>query len=110
LSGGERQRICIARALLRDSPALILDEATASVDSATEAEITTSLEKLMVGRTTLLISHRLSTVRRADRIIVLDGGTVVDTGTYDELATRSGHFRRVFRDQLADLPSAFEST
>ena len=100
LSGGERQRICIARALLRDTPALILDEATASVDSATEAEITASLEKLMKGRTTLLISHRLSTVKRADRIIVLEDGEVAACGTYEELAAECEPFRRVFKDQL----------
>lgn len=101
LSGGERQRLCIARAILREPPALILDEATAAVDSATEAEITASLERLMKGRTTLLISHRLSTVRRAHQILVLDGGRIVDQGTYDELAERSEPFRRIFADQLS---------
>lgn len=101
LSGGERQRICIARAVLRDPPALILDEATASVDSATEAEINASLERLMEGRTTVLISHRLSTVRRADRIVVLEQGRVMAQGSFDELAAHSAPFCRIFSDQLA---------
>jgi ABC-type multidrug transport system fused ATPase/permease subunit len=100
LSGGERQRLCMARALLRDPPALVLDEATAAVDSATEAEIASALEVLMQGRTTLLISHRLSTVRRADDIVVLDQGRVVARGTYDELRRESEEFREVFCDQL----------
>jgi subfamily B ATP-binding cassette protein MsbA len=102
LSGGERQRICIARALLRNPPALILDEATAAVDSATEAEISASLEKLMAGRTTLLISHRLSTVRRADRVVVIDEGRVVAEGAYNELAERDESFRKIFADQLVE--------
>lgn len=100
LSGGERQRICLARAVLRDPPALLLDEATAAVDSATESEINRALEELMRGRTTLLISHRLSTVRRADRIVVLDRGRVAAQGTYQELLRDSELFRQIFRDQL----------
>lgn len=104
LSGGERQRICIARALLRNTPALILDEATAAVDSATEAEISASLEKLTTGRTTLMISHRLSTVRRADRIVVVDDGRVVAQGAYNDLAAGDEHFRKIFADQLASVP------
>lgn len=100
LSGGEKQRLCIARALLRNSEALILDEATASVDSATEAEISAALEKLMVGRTTLMISHRLSTVRRANKIIVLENGHIVDSGDFEALSQRSEPFKKLFADQL----------
>jgi subfamily B ATP-binding cassette protein MsbA len=99
LSGGERQRLCIARALLRDPPALILDEATAAVDSATEEAITQSLEELMQGRTTLLISHRLSTVQRADHIVVVEQGRVVAQGTFDKLNSSCEAFRRLFAGQ-----------
>jgi ATP-binding cassette subfamily B protein/subfamily B ATP-binding cassette protein MsbA len=77
LSGGERQRIAIARALLRDAPVLILDEPTSALDAATENSLMEALERLMAGRTTLLIAHRLSTARRADRIVVLEGGRIV---------------------------------
>src|SRR6185295_8795691 len=81
LSGGERQRLCVARAFLKDAPILILDEPTSSIDSKTETVILDALDRLMVGRTTLMIAHRLSTVRKADLILVVDRGRVVETGT-----------------------------
>jgi ATP-binding cassette subfamily B protein/subfamily B ATP-binding cassette protein MsbA len=95
LSGGERQRLSIARALLKDAPVLILDEPTSALDAETEHLILEALERLMAGRTTLLIAHRLSTIRDADHIVVLSEGTVVDTGTHDELMGRNGLYARL---------------
>jgi ATP-binding cassette subfamily B protein len=100
LSGGERQRICVARAFLRDSPVLILDEPTSSVDSKTEGVILDALDRLMVGRTTFIIAHRLSTVRRADRILVLDQGRLVQMGSEEELLERGGVYRQLYEAQL----------
>jgi ATP-binding cassette, subfamily B, bacterial len=93
LSGGERQRIAIARALLRDAPVLVLDEPTSALDAATEASLMLALERLMEGRTTFVIAHRLSTVRRADRIVVLDGGRVVQSGRHEDLLHEVGPYR-----------------
>jgi glucan exporter ATP-binding protein len=98
LSGGERQRIAIARALLKDAPILILDEATAALDVATEARLQESLDRLRAGRTTFVIAHRLSTIRTADRVVVLDRGHVVEQGGFDELAARGGVFSRLVRE------------
>ncbi|MDJ0276044.1 ABC transporter ATP-binding protein [Sphingomonas sp. 2R-10] len=100
LSGGERQRVAIARAFLADAPILILDEATSSLDSESEAAIQQAMERLMVGRTTIVIAHRLSTVRALDRILVFAGGRIVEDGTHDELLLADdGHYRRLFERQ-----------
>jgi subfamily B ATP-binding cassette protein MsbA len=94
-SGGERQRISIARAILKDAPILIMDEATSSLDTESEIEVQKGLANLMEGRTTFVIAHRLSTVRNADRIIVLAGGTIVEEGRHEELLRRGGEYARL---------------
>jgi ATP-binding cassette subfamily B protein len=99
LSGGQKQRIAIARAVLKDAPILILDEATSSVDPHTERLIRQALERLMKGRTTLIIAHRLSTIRSADLIVVLDGRRVSETGTHGELMAKNGHYRKLAEAQ-----------
>jgi len=103
LSGGERQRISIARALLIDPRILILDEATSSVDSTTEKEIQKALDNLVQGRTTLAIAHRLSTLRRADRLVVLDRGQVAEVGNHDELMAREGAYFRLYQAQARNV-------
>ena len=103
LSGGERQRISIARALLIDPRILILDEATSSVDSTTEKEIQKALDNLVQGRTTIAIAHRLSTLRRADRLVVLDRGQVAEVGNHDELMAREGAYFRLYQAQARNV-------
>ena len=103
LSGGERQRIAIARALLKNAPILILDEATSALDSESEALVQSALHNLITGRTVLVIAHRLSTVRRADRIVVLENGTIADIGPHEELMKKLGTYRRLYDLQSADL-------
>ena len=105
LSGGERQRIAIARALLKNAPILILDEATSALDSESEALVQSALHNLISGRTVLVIAHRLSTVRRADRIVVLENGTISDIGPHEELMKKLGTYRRLYDLQFADLES-----
>jgi subfamily B ATP-binding cassette protein MsbA len=100
LSGGERQRLAIARAILADPAIVILDEATSALDAETEREIQDALERLMAHRTTFVIGHRLSTVVRADKIVVLEHGAVVEVGTHAELLARSGTYQRIYQDQL----------
>jgi ATP-binding cassette, subfamily B, bacterial MsbA len=102
LSGGERQRISIARALLKDAPILILDEATSSLDSEAEIEVQEALENLMKGRTTLVIAHRLSTIRNVDRIIVLFGGEIREEGTHDDLLACQGEYCRLYTMQFRE--------
>lgn len=104
LSGGQKQRLAIARAVLKDAPILILDEATSSVDTETELLIQQALERLMVGRTTLIIAHRLSTVRNADKIVVLEGNTIVQMGTHQQLLAQEGLYRHLNMVQMQMEP------
>jgi len=102
LSGGQRQRIAVGRALLKNAPVLILDEATSSLDTKSERHIQEALDELMKNRTTLVIAHRLSTVEKADRIIVLDRGKIIESGTHQELLASKGHYESLYRMQFSD--------
>jgi subfamily B ATP-binding cassette protein MsbA len=103
LSGGERQRLAIARAILKNAPVLILDEATSALDTESESLVQAALQNLMTGRTVLVIAHRLSTVRRADRIVVLEGGTISDIGAHEELMQKLGTYRRLYELQFEEV-------
>ena len=109
LSGGQRQRIAIARAFLKNAPILLLDEATSALDTESEAKVQEALERLMAGRTTILIAHRLSTVRGADRIYVIDKGRVVETGDHDSLMAQRGLYARLAQSQDLDRGAAVET-
>jgi subfamily B ATP-binding cassette protein MsbA len=102
LSGGQKQRLCIARALLKDAPILILDEATSSLDSESESLVQKALGNLMKGRTTFVIAHRLSTIGYAHRIVVISDGRIVEEGIHEQLLARQGHYYRLYQMQLAD--------
>jgi subfamily B ATP-binding cassette protein MsbA len=106
LSGGQRQRVAIARAILKDPPILLLDEATSSLDNESERLVQDALDRLKVGRTTIIVAHRLSTIRAADRIAVLDDGWLVELGTQHELLARDGLYARLHRMQFADEVAA----
>ncbi|WP_252189346.1 ABC transporter ATP-binding protein [Rossellomorea vietnamensis] len=103
LSGGQRQRVAMARAILRQPPVLIFDEATSSLDGETEERVQASLEKLIPGRTTITIAHRLVTVRNADVIILLDGGVVAEKGTHEELLLKQGKYYELYKAQYSEL-------
>jgi ATP-binding cassette subfamily B protein len=102
LSGGQRQRIAIARAILKNPPILILDEATSAVDNETELAIQKSLEKLVVGRTTILVAHRLSTIRHADKIFVFDHGEIMESGSHESLVMQKGIYSGLWKIQMGE--------
>jgi ATP-binding cassette, subfamily B, bacterial MsbA len=96
LSGGQRQRLAIARAIYKDAPILILDEATSALDTESEQAVKSAMQKLSVGRTTIIIAHRFSTIEHADRIIVMSRGEIIESGTHAHLITLQGHYARLY--------------
>ena len=100
LSGGQRQRLAIARAILKDAPLLILDEATSAIDNETEAALQRSINKLSENRTAVIIAHRISTIRNADRIIVLENGKIIEDGSHDELIAQNGQYSTIWNIQI----------
>ncbi|MBP9192163.1 MAG: ATP-binding cassette domain-containing protein, partial [Ignavibacteria bacterium] len=106
LSGGERQRLSIARALLKNPPILILDEATSSLDTESEILVQQAIERLMLGRTSIVIAHRLSTIQNADAIVVIDKGTIAEMGTHDQLLTSSGVYKKLYNMQFRHQENA----
>ena len=108
LSGGQRQRVAIARALIKNAPIILLDEATASLDSESERYVQEALAELCKGRTTIVIAHRLSTIMHADNILVVENGLVVESGRHDELLRKSGRYALFYRLQLREQSPALE--
>jgi subfamily B ATP-binding cassette protein MsbA len=106
LSGGQRQRIAIARAVLKNAPVLILDEATSALDTDSERYIQAALEALMEGRTTFVIAHRLSTVEKADRILVIENGEIIEQGKHCDLVVAGGRYAKLYRNQFDDSQGA----
>ena len=100
LSGGQRQRLAIARAILKDAPLLILDEATSAIDNETEAALQRSINKLSENRTAVIIAHRISTIRNADRIIVLENGKIIEDGSHDDLIAQNGQYSTIWNIQI----------
>jgi ATP-binding cassette subfamily B protein len=109
LSGGQRQRLSIARAILKDAPVLVLDEATSSVDTETERAIQSNLDRFAAGRTAIVVAHRLSTIRQAHRILVIDQGRVAEQGTHDELIAKAGIYAELWRVQTGDVDGSLPS-
>lgn len=110
ISGGQKQRIAIARALIRNSPIVLLDEPTSALDNIMEREVQNSLRRLCDGRTVIVIAHRLSTIRNADQILVVDGGKIVETGKHDDLISAGGHYASLYRDESLEKPPTAEAT
>jgi len=108
LSGGQRQRVAIARALIKNAPIILLDEATASLDSESERYVQEALAELCKGRTTIVIAHRLSTIMHADTILVVEGGLIVESGRHDELLRKGGRYASFYRLQLREQSPALE--
>ena len=109
LSGGQRQRVAIARAILKDAPILILDEATSSLDNQSERLVQDALARLMAGRTTVVVAHRLSTIRAADRIAVLDDGWLLELGSHKDLLELDGLYAHLWRLQASERPSGLDA-